>query len=147
QKASQCFTGGVLSALAIIRVWERISSMKLDICPSLPEFIYHYGAAVCRIREYVPALPWITEQEAFMVPLVEEGLYRFLFQEMLLKQLPKVIIKRLTPSPLPKKGKNKQILPAEPSMLDSKAFKVARVSLVFLVFGLAHAMHPGYGLP
>jgi membrane protease YdiL (CAAX protease family) len=60
-------------------------------------------------------------------------LFRFGFQEMLLKQLPKAIIKRIAPSQL--------------SSVDSKAAKAARVLITATAFSLAHALHPGYGWP
>ena len=149
QKASHCFSGGVLSSMFVTRIWQTLANRNLDICPSLPEFVYHYATLACRTREYLPSFPWIAEQEIFMIPSVEEAMYSFGVQELLLKQLPKAIIKCLYPSqPSVVSGKKSvKSPPTELSKIDSKTAKVARVFVKAALFSLIHAIHPGYGLP
>jgi hypothetical protein len=133
QKASYCFSGGVLTSFVAYRTLKATVANGWDMCPSMPESIYHFSSNICRVREYLPSLRGNLEQETLMIPFVEESLFRFGLQEMLLKQLPKAIIKRIAPSKL--------------SSVDSKAARAARVLITTTAFSLAHAMHPGYGWP
>ena len=133
QKSANCFTAGVLCSLLAYRCSKVVVENNLDFCPSMPESIYHYASNVCHLRENLPSFSGALEQEALMIPFVEEVLFRYGLQEILFKQLPKATIKQIDPSML--------------SSVDSKAAKIARVLITATAFSLAHSIHPGYDWP
>lgn len=132
QKASicfNCFSGGVLTSLFIYRTSEIYN--RFDVCPSMPEPIYHYANTVCQVVDkYSPSVNYL-EQVMLVSPSVQEALFRFGFQEMLLKKLPKTIIKQIAPSYVQ-------------CVDNSKILKVARVFTSAVAFSLIHSVHPGY---
>lgn len=133
QQTSQYFCGGAFASYVAFRIINTAFEKGIDICPYLPESVYQFAYKVCRVREYLPQLPGTIEQETLMVPMIEETLFRIGLQELLLRQLPKAIIKRVAPSHL--------------SKVDSRAATLARVLLTSTAFAFAHAVRPAFGWP
>lgn len=66
-------------------------------------------------------------------PITEELQYRLVIQELLLKQLPKKILGKISPTHV--------------DLVDSKAAKYARVLISSLMFGMVHYVPPGMIAP
>lgn len=105
----------------------------MDFCPAFPKPIYTYGRNMCRTREYLPGLRGTYNIAAFKAPIVEEAMFRVGLQELMLKRAPKALLNRFAPS--------------YSGLVDTRAAKIARVTLSAAAFSLAHAMDPKYGWP
>jgi len=126
-KCGMIYTG-IVTAITV-SVWDR----GLDWCPTLPSSVYTFSRNVCLIREYVPILTSSLQTYTLKGPILEELIFGFCLQEMILKIAPKTILNRF--------------LPAHMGIVDSRIAKMARMALRAAAFSLAHANSPKFGWP
>ncbi len=135
------FSGMVMVYLLSYRllITPRFSAEQHDylagktVCPLFPDIVYHYSSSVCRLNFEPKLFSTATEEETLTIPAKEEALFRVVFQELLLKRIPKAILQKVAPS--------------YASIVDHKVTRIARVLLTSVLFSLAHAAHPRHGWP
>ena len=120
--------GNIFGIINTTAVLAPIMQTGLDFCPELPGSIYSYARSNCHLRSLVPSFGGTLGAMAVHAPITEELFFRVGMQELLLKQLPKAILRKLAPSHV--------------GLVDSRAAKVFRVTLTALAFSLVHAMPP-----
>lgn len=108
-------------------VTSALSSLKHLNCINFSRRIYslsHLGAPM--LNELLGTSLNLNFQgkAVFCAPIIEEGLFRFGLQEVVLRRAPKAILKK--------------IAPAYTSKVDSKIAKVARVLFTTFLFTIAH---------
>lgn len=122
QKASSYFTAGILTELAL----RRLPAMVF-LNPKMPNFIYHYSYNVCKFEDVFNLFPNRFEQ-AIILPLVQGVLFRVGLQEIVVKKAQKAIFK------------------AQPSQVNRKANKIARVIIASTAYTLARTQQQGSDL-
>ena len=132
KEALQYFAAGATSCL-VTAVAVLGNKTLTSYCPSFPEAVYTYAKSAQQLQmSSVQALPAMINRTVDYVviqaPIFEETLFRYGLQELLLRELPKVTLKKFAPSYV--------------DVVDSKVAKVARVGVSALAFCLMHAVRP-----
>src|SRR5687768_10143508 len=64
---------------------------SMDACITFPKKIYDYSREMCLMVTYLPGRNTSFNKLVIKAPIFEEFIFRFSFQEILLKKLPKIM--------------------------------------------------------